>query len=321
MIDPHFIQTLMSFDIDSLTGPEIVDVFCRSVKFEVTKFRSSDVCVDGAKFTQKHLDKLRQIKFPERLDIEGELRTRGEHFSLIQSGAFGSSTLFWVTMPENVPDIAFLNELAQKKGFNAGFSQNYSFGFWQDVDRVYVYKMHNRCLDRVSTWYDPDHEEERVDISNNPARRIALPGFRLNPAWRMWFGPGAFPYFPPDRLMTFPGCRQREVLPNGTIFMELFEPPEEAEKPENYRLHQAFRDWTKMDDLEKRAGELAEEKADPSSDYRKVSLPNGGVTQITQWFDEAGKLVRRSRAAYRKTVVLNAAGQPVWQSEKMPARD
>jgi hypothetical protein len=66
-------------------------------------------------------------------------------------------------------------------------------------------------------------------------------------AWRMWFGNHAFRYFPKETLLSFRDADVISALPNGTVFIQLFDDPLAYGTTENRRRQQAFRDHVKID--------------------------------------------------------------------------
>lgn len=313
--------TVFCFDIGSVSPDALAQIIEKSVNFVPSHIRCSEFCRTGGAYKAHHLQKLRMLKNVSTLELETDEGMKGEYFLFSTLGAYGFHVLYWNTLQAITPDFAYFDQLAQSRGFNTGYCCDSEFVFWQCVESLNTYELYHRSAQHLAKVVDPDFETEKIDISQNPGRRTGFPGMWLQAGWRMWFGPGAFACLPPDRLMSFEGCHGRKILPNGTVFIELFKDVEDTEKPENLRRHKEFRDWLGMDQLEARAGEFAESKADPSTEIKQGVFPHGGVWRITQWFDETGGLKRRSLAAYRKAYEMDAACKPVWYSDRLPVRD
>ncbi|HYG33577.1 MAG TPA: hypothetical protein VEC99_02255 [Clostridia bacterium] len=311
------LQLTFCFDLDSLKPAELAELIQRSLGFAPTYIRSDQFCKNGGKFKPSHLEKLAALDELSSVELETDLRMRGDYFHFATLGGLGFQALYWHVAPSRAPSLEFLHALSQRPGFNAGYCSDAEYEFWQSIDSLTTYRMRGRSTENLHTISDPDTGELVVDLSRNPGRRRRFSGMWLQAAWRMWFGPGAFPALPPDRLLSFGECSRKEQLPAGTIFIELFEQVEQTETPENQRRQQAFSDWLGLDQLEKRAGEFGD-KSDPGMDIKPGKFPHGGVWLLTQWFDEAGQLVRRSRATYRKSVELDARCRPIWHSGRLP---
>lgn len=311
------VKVAFCFALDSLKPADVAEVLERHLDFAPTWIRSDQFCKNGGEFKATHIGKLAALSDVSSVELETDLRMRGDYFHFTTLGGLGFQALYWHTDTEKAPSLDFLHSLAQRPGFNAGYCCDADYEFWQSIDSLNTYRRRGRSTENLPTIADPDTGELVVDLSRNPGRRRGFPGMWLQAAWRMWFGPGSFAALPPDRLLAFPESSRKEQLPGGTIFIELFQHLEQTEAAENQHRHQAFGDWMGLDQLEKRADEF-NDKSDPGVEIKPGKFPHGGVWLMTQWFDEAGELVRRSRAAYRKSVELDARCQPVWYSDRLP---
>jgi len=309
--------TTFCFDLDTLKPADIAEFIQGSLRFTPTYIRSDQFCKNGGVFKADHVGKVASLRDLGSLEVETDLHMRGDYFHFTTLGGLGFQALYWQTDLSKATSLEFLHALSQRQGFHAGYCADADYVFWQSIDSLNTYRMRGRSTENVATTTDPDTGELIVDLSRNPGRRRRFPGMWLQVAWRMWFGPGAFAALPPDRLISFGDCHRKQQLPEGAIFVELFDNVAQTETPENQRRHQAFSDWLGLDQLEKRADEFSDKK-DPGVEIKQGKFPHGGVWLRTQWFNKAGQLVRRSRAAYRKAVELDARCQPIWYSDGLP---
>jgi len=284
--------------------------------FTPTYIRSDQFCKNGGAFKASHVAKVASLRDLGSLEMETDLHMRGDYFHFTRLGGLGFEVLYWQTDSARAPSLEFLHALSQHQGFHAGSCADADYVFWQSIDSLNTYRMRGRSTENVPTASDPDTGELIVDLSGNAGRRRRFAGMWLQAAWRMWFGLGAFAALPPNRFLSFSDCHRQEQLPGGTIFIELFDQVTQTETPENQRRHRAFSEWMGLDQLEKRADEFSD-KSDPGVEIKKGKFPHGGVWLMTQGFDEAGQLVRRSRAAYGKAVELDARCQPIWHSDRL----
>ncbi|UBM59995.1 hypothetical protein LAG90_04940 [Marinilongibacter aquaticus] len=92
---------------------------------------------------------------------------------------------------------------------------------------------------RSNDKYTPD----AVDISGNPGRHRQAQNMVLRSCWRMWFSHNYFKVIPKEKIEGFEGARVNKILDNGLHFIELYENPFEAAKPENRAIQKKFNEW------------------------------------------------------------------------------
>ena len=201
-------------------------------------------------------------------------------------------------------------------GFNAMHCHDRTDLTWQSETMAQNYKIFKRPWEHLPTYTDPDTSHQRVDISGNPGRKLELPGMRIVAAWRMWYGRGAFPFLPRERLLSFPDAHRIEELENDVVFIELYEDPLDYENPENRRRQQAFRDWMGLDELAAKAPKLLQAlPSDPAIEIDEGKFPHGGVRRLREWFDAEDLPCSRSKASYCIEVEYDAHGNDLWQGK------
>jgi hypothetical protein len=91
----------------------------------------------------------------------------------------------------------------------------------------------------VGTW-----PSERVDINDRPGRVVQIPGNHggfYSGAAHIWFGGMVFPYLSRERILSFPHAERIEELPNGIIYLHLYDGIFDGDQPENQRRQYLLR--------------------------------------------------------------------------------
>jgi hypothetical protein len=92
------------------------------------------------------------------------------------------------------------------------------------------------------------------DTRFNPGRKTLISYTWLVAAWKMWFGLPFFELVPRERILSFPNAYQIKELPDGNVFVQLYEKVEDSVSLESMRLQQQWRDWCRYDELIRQYG-------------------------------------------------------------------
>jgi hypothetical protein len=113
------------------------------------------------------------------------------------------------------------------------------------------YKRPHAHLKKVTDPSLPPILGHKVDVRQNPGHRRLTYAMQLMASPEMWFGPGAWKYFDKKLVTSFPGVEEVRYLTDDIVYVRLFdwETPD-YEAPEILSLQAAFRQWTKMDEIE-----------------------------------------------------------------------
>jgi hypothetical protein len=87
------------------------------------------------------------------------------------------------------------------------------------------------------------------DTSYNPGREELLSFTTLLPACKMWFGEGFFDFIPKEKVLTFPQAIEVVELPNGIVYIHLFENIADSNSPAARTAQWAWRNWLDFDRL------------------------------------------------------------------------
>lgn len=94
--------------------------------------------------------------------------------------------------------------------------------------------------------------EKQYDVKNNPGK-IDLIGYCwLMAAYKMWFGKPFFEIVAKERILSFSDAYKIRELPDGKLFVQLFEKIEESASKENMDKQQKWRAWLNFDELIKK---------------------------------------------------------------------
>ncbi len=194
---------------------------------------------------------LRQVESRASLNslkLEGRAGIGGSFLNIVTTPE-GALTVNWRLEEAATPPRKYLDELAGRPDFVAGYCVSMDDRRWQSESLVANYESFERPHDHLPKVKVANSQYE-IDLRYNPGRWSAIPRMWLASAWRMWFGRHAFAYLPRERLITFPEARQVDLLPSGSVFIELYESAFECGLSENRARQHAFRAWMGMDELE-----------------------------------------------------------------------
>src|SRR5690606_13020495 len=93
------------------------------------------------------------------------------------------------------------------EGFFAGYAFNSEDNFLQNTDNLAFYKSKGIDTDELKTIRNR-YGDLRIDISENPGRRVFIENMWLMSCWRMWFGEMSFKYLDKSKLSTFPKAKE-----------------------------------------------------------------------------------------------------------------
>jgi len=136
----------------------------------------------------------------------------------------------------------------------------------------------------------------------------------------MYFGGKSFDAIPKSRLVAFEDCIECSSLPNGIVFIQLYEDPADFDLPENRARQEAFRSHIAMVELAEMALSLASETLDPIYEIESDQCEHGGTRLITTWLDDYKLPTRKAKATRFAREEINDLGQVVWSEENVRQR-
>jgi len=271
--------------------------------FEPEKLRTDQFGrAGGVKFSAKNVDRLRSAKDWGSAAVEGP----DGSIRLAGSGQIGQ-LIIWDTQTR--PPVGLIEAVVGMPGFSAALVGDKEDGFWQSADQINTYEVSHRAWEHLPTVWDDVFERDKIDVSNNPGRRVPTPLMWLWAASEMWFGPGAFRILDRDRLVEAPAL-EVGVRADGVVFVKLFDLDDDIASIRS--AQEKFRDWMGYDGIEATIDELAAEMADPQMEFDVGVFEHGGVRLVTEWLDSDGP-VARSVATQKRCTELGEAGDIVWQ--------
>lgn len=252
---------------------------------------------------------------PIEVRIQTGAGPSGPYFHVMPSPAWAFQALYWRVQGAATPSIEVLEWLTSVPGFSVAYRALADDVFWQSERSLRTYELYERSHRLAKKVKDPDTGEDRVDISQNPGRRSQYPGMWLQSSWQMWFGAGAFRRLPVTRLRDFPHGHTK-VLASGAVFIQLYDDPATYDCEPNRKVQAAFREWSGMNELERRALDAGRKVADPSFEIEDGVFPHGGRRLLREWRDARGEPIERSKASEVLQVELDETGSEVWRQQR-----
>lgn len=176
--------------------------------------------------------------------------------------------------------------------------------FWQSADLVSTYRQFGMPIDPLKVIKGGPPNLQKVDVSSNPGRRIALPGLVFWIAAGLWFGPGAFARLDRHKVQTFPGALTSD---DSTLALQLYGLSDTESRIR--QIQSTFYEWCSLDDVIQRAALDTElEDGDPSIEIISgVSITSPRT--VIEYLSEDGKRARRrSQARLMRVSSISASG-------------
>lgn len=256
----------------------------------------------GVQFTPKALDRLGSLPEIGLVRVEGE----GGSLGLTGLGVPGQAVV-WETAA--VPSVGLIEAASVLPGFTAALVGDADDVFWQSADQVNTYQVFDRAWEHLPKVWDEVFERDKIDVSANPGRAVAVPCLWLWAAARMWFGPDAWSIVDRDKLLSLP-VGKVAARADGVVQVELFDLGDPVDVIRSRQ--QEFRDWVDFDGIESRVDELMSMFSDPKVELEIGSFEHGGVRLVIEWMD-GDRLVSRSRASTRRLTELDQDGSVVFR--------
>lgn len=257
----------------------------------------------GVQFTAKALDRLGSLPEIGSVRAEGD----GGSWNLGGHGGGPGQTVVWKTVA--APPVGLIEAVSGLVGFTGALMGDADDVFWQSADQVNTYQVKGRAWEHLPKVWDEVFERDKIDVSANPGRAVAVPCLWLWAAARMWFGPGAWSVVDRDKVVSSP-VGEVTVRGDGVVYVELFGLDDPLEVVRSRQ--QAFRDWVDFEGVESRVDDLMREFSDPQVEIEVGSFEHGGVRLVVEWMD-GDRLVSRSRASQRRVSELDEDGSVVFR--------
>ncbi len=241
----------LCFRKGSLNGKFYIQLFEHFIKFEPYSFTK--------KYTTKPWDEKKHKKIIANADSEDSLIVDSKNYDLFLTTDTGSK------IPHRAVQIAqdselFLpsnedvEEITSHQGFVAAYLYDEEYVYVQST--VYSNNMEGRDISMDSIKDTPyrinEFRKKEYDIRYNPGRKDLISNVWLMAAWKMWFGTPFFELVSKERLLSFPDAIDIKELPNGQIYVKLFERMEESATNDNMDRQRNWRNWLNFDELIKK---------------------------------------------------------------------
>jgi hypothetical protein len=299
--------TYICFETGSITSATLVglieqhDIGFEPERLWTTSFGSSR----GVRFTSGSLQRLRDSP----ADVSAASSLEGEDciFGVGNRSQLPAQVITWLTA--RWPSESLIESASTLPGFTAALVGDFDDMMWQSADGIDMYKAHERPWIHLPIVKDDVFDRDKIDVSQNPGRKVGAPGMWLWPAAKMWFGPGSFRVIDSERLLAAP-VGDVSVRPDGCVVVELFSLGDDMDTIRD--AQQQFRDWLDFDAIAARDYQRPEIQADPHLEIETGDFEHGGVRRVTLWFNADGGS-SRSAATEKHSVELDDSGSVVWE--------
>lgn len=242
----------ISYQLQSLDGRIFLDALEKLMKFEPYRFTKKN--------TSWPWQPIKHKKLIEKVDSNTTITLSGsdlEIFSLSNTGGVQTPCQILTVVQDAkvfMPDYTELAFLLNHRGFVSAYlfdehyktiqSTKYSGG-------MLGIEFSENLLSSIkrTPWKSDGFGGIEYDIRYNPGRFELISFTWLMPAWKMWFGLPFFEVVPKEKILSFPNAFKIQELPNGLVYVQLFEKLEESATPENMRLQLQWREWLDFDAL------------------------------------------------------------------------
>jgi hypothetical protein len=176
----------------------------------------------------------------------------GDAFSCITAGV---RRTIEIIQEENVffPTAIEVEKLIDDKNFFAGYLYNEEYEFVQSLrhsDKLSERTVTPEILATIKNTPMRDGVWCREYITTfNPGCSEMIRYTYLMVTWKMWFGELFFSLVPKDRILNFPHATEIKELPNGQVYVQLYDKIEEPYTPENVFRQWKWREWLEYDRL------------------------------------------------------------------------
>jgi len=309
-----FLLTTICFDIDVISSSRLAEIIANGIGFDPSRLISDVFLKNGGKYQKKiHLNRIAKSKDISSLRLETIDGEDGPLFEFISLPTWGFQSIHWkLKAGIQVPDNELWKNLIEMDGFNAGYVADADDVFWQSEENISTYELFGKNHNSFPKIKDEVFGGDKIDILKNPGARYIFPGMWLQASWKMWFSGKVFKYIPKYQLSSFSDADKVVVLPNDVVYIEL------CSNLTDSMLRQrqiSFREWVGMSELAAQANQLGAEITDPVFDIAEGVYPHGGVRKITQWLDNHGKPIRKSKSKKSKIFELDQKGKVLWSEE------
>jgi hypothetical protein len=153
-------------------------------------------------------------------------------------------------------DPSNFDELFNDKDFVCAYAVSELDNFIQNAPSVQYYEFKDVPFDKKRVIKSNDkYTPDEMDLTGNPGRSRQAQNMILMSCWRMWFSENYFEVVPKEKIENFEGAKVNTILENGLHFIELYESPFDAAKPESRAIQKKFNEWIDIEGLYKEHSE------------------------------------------------------------------
>lgn len=242
----------ISFVKNTIGGEYLIHLYDQFVRFAprtITKKHTTKQWNE-----QRHRKVIENLKGGETLIISG---TNSHLFVSMETGSNQPHHSIGIVQDKNVflPTSAEIAVCFTPESFIVGYLFDEDYITIQNAVRpgnIDYRNFSSKILNSIkNTPYSfNEFDEKEYDTYNNPGRKFLISYCWLMTAWKMWFGNIFYKLVPKEKILSYPGDVYRiEELPDGKVFVQLFENIEESADPINMDRQIQWRKWLDFEGL------------------------------------------------------------------------
>lgn len=241
----------LCFDADFRKATLYYDLYLKYVKFVPKRFANKSSVNEWQ--ADKHLKSIQQYNTDDYMAVGGDdynifltviTGSNQPHRSI---NLIQDTSLF---RPEN----AEIEKIIDHKNFVAGYLYNEEYELIQSTKSETNFRGRELSPELLSTIKNTpyklgifNHKEYQTRF--NPANSALISFTWLMIAWKMWFGESFFKLVPKAKILSFPHATEIKELPNGQVYVQLYDKLEEPYTPENIFRQWKWKEWIGYDEL------------------------------------------------------------------------
>lgn len=237
----------LCFENNALNGSFYITLFDKYVKFSPIRFTKNYSVKNWNE--KKHRKSIQESSSRDNLTISEKdnifiTADAGVQNRFRYVGIFQDKEIFF-------PDNKEIETIINHDHFVSGYLYDEYYSFVQSTHFESTLQGRDLPLDSIAdTPFRIDGMGfKEYDISFNPGRKSLSGKTSLMAAWKMWFGRPFFEIIPKERIMGFEDAKEIKELPNGQIYVQLFEKIEESAGKINMDKQRKWREWLGFDEL------------------------------------------------------------------------
>ncbi|WEK34399.1 MAG: hypothetical protein P0Y53_18080 [Candidatus Pseudobacter hemicellulosilyticus] len=239
----------LSYDKDLFPKNKLYELYSSYVKFTPVAFTKKYKSVPWKE--SKHIKQLRTYNDNDSIFVSDR------NWNSFSSGLARSKSFRNISIEQDASLFLPANQDITdhiQEGFVTGYIYHETYTYVQSqISETTLFRedIEQEILDSIKqTPYKLDmFNKKRFDILYNPGRQVLTATTWLMPAWKMWLGEPFFRLCPKEKILQFPHATRIEELPNGIVFVQLFDNIADPYTVENKFRQWKWQEWIDFDQI------------------------------------------------------------------------